>query len=386
MQTPISITGIASLSPFGATAPEMWQHCQSGRPLFKKRDFSGSSVWIAPLGETAEKELTAFLDSHTNYSKLDRTVQLALVASRKAMDQATVVAGARTGINIGSSRGATRTFEKYHRDFLEGAPLSPFTSPSTTLGNISSWVGQELGTGGLQMEHSVTCSTSLHALLNGLAWLQADMADAFIVGGSEAALTPFTVAQMRALKLYTQSENMFCCESMRFQKKHNAMVLGEAASIAVLERGISSRTKAVVRGYGMGTETLAHGTSISEMGECFQKSMAAALISANFETVDALIMHAPGTVQGDISEKKAIDAVFGKKLPLLTSNKWLVGHTFAASGMLSVEMAVLMLKHNKFIENPFYGNSRHLPEKLKSIMINAVGFGGNAVSVVLSDK
>ena len=80
----------------------------------------------------------------------------------------------------------------------------------------------------------------------------------------------------------------------------------------------------------------------------------------------------------------SIKAVFGKELPLLTSNKWLVGHTFGASGMLNIEMAILMLKRNRFIENPFFSNERHLPKELKTILVNAVGFGGNAVSIIIS--
>jgi 3-oxoacyl-[acyl-carrier-protein] synthase II len=94
-------------------------------------------------------------------------------------------------------------------------------------------------------------------------------------------------------------------------------------------------------------------------------------------------MHAPGTVKGDVAEKNAIDILFKEKQPLLTSNKWMVGHTFAASGMLSIEMAIYMLQHNKFIENPFYSNPRSLPSTLKTVLVNAVGFGGNAVSIIL---
>jgi len=223
----------------------------------------------------------------------------------------------------------------------------------------------------------------MHALLNGMAWLQAEMADVFLVGGSEAALTPFTIAQMKALKLYSTSRHRMACESMRFQKKENTMILGEGAAVAVLERGISERTQAVIAGYGIASEKLEHNSSISENAECFQKSMRKALESASVETVDAVILHAPGTIKGDMAEKNAITIVFGKQLPLLTSNKWLVGHTFATSGMLSIEMAVLMLQKNKFIENPFFSNARHLPQKLQTVLVNAVGFGGNAVSVIL---
>ena len=111
--------------------------------------------------------------------------------------------------------------------------------------------------------------------------------------------------------------------------------------------------------------------------------MRKALDTANLETVDAIILHAPGTVKGDMAEKNAIDSIYGKQLPLLTSNKWLVGHTFATSGMLSIEMAVLMLQKNRFIENPFFANARHLPQEIKTVMVNAVGFGGNAVSIIL---
>ena len=115
----------------------------------------------------------------------------------------------------------------YHTDFLQTGKVSPFTSPTTTLGNISSWVSQELGTKGLQIDQSVTCSTAMHALLNGIAWLQADMAQGFLVGGSEAALTPFTIAQMQAIKLYSKAAHDSPCESMGFQKTKNTMVLRE---------------------------------------------------------------------------------------------------------------------------------------------------------------
>jgi len=99
------------------------------------------------------------------------------------------------------------------------------------------------------------------------------------------------------------------------------------------------------------------------------------------DEIDAIVMHAPGTIQGDMSEYQAIQGVFGKNLPLLTTNKWLLGHTFGASGMLSIEMAILMLKHQKFIPSPFYDQKQKGP--LKYIMVNAVGFGGNAVSILL---
>lgn len=338
--------------------------------------------WVSCISEESEQAISSLIAENHNYKNLDRTVLLAILNGRNCLKDVKFPKG-RIGINMGSSRGATGLFEVYHKQFLEREKVSPFTSPTTTLGNISSWVAQDLGIEGVTIDHSVTCSTAMHAILNGIAWLQADMADTFLVGGSEAALTPFTLAQMKALKLSATSNNVLACESMRFEKTKNSMVLAEGSAMAVLERGVSEKTKAIIAGYGFASEILEHNSSISEHADCFQKSMRHALASANLETVDVIVMHAPGTVKGDRAEKNAIDVVFERQLPLLTSNKWLLGHTFGASGMFSIELAVMMLQHNKFIENPYFSNARHLTEQLQTIMVNAVGFGGNAVSIIL---
>tara|TARA_A100000171_G_C2139849_1_gene154075 strand:- start:3985 stop:5148 length:1164 start_codon:yes stop_codon:yes gene_type:complete len=375
---PISIAAITTVSALGASSDKVWQHYRDGIPLFS--EWNGTIV--SKVSSEIETELQQLQQQNDRYKNLDRSVLLAILVAKKCA-QKFEFQSKNTGVNIGSSRGATGLFEKYHQDFQQHGKVSPFASPTTTLGNISSWVAQDLGADGVAIDHSVTCSTAMHALLNGIAWLQAEMADIFVVGGSEAALTPFTIAQMKALKLYSASRHRMACESMRFQKKENTMVLGEGAGVAILERGISEKTQAVIAGYGIASEQLEHNSSISENADCFQKSMRRALDSANLETVDAVILHAPGTVKGDVAEKNAINLVFGKQLPLLTSNKWLVGHTFATSGMLSIEMAVLMLQKNKFIENPFFANARHLPQELQTVLVNAVGFGGNAVSIIL---
>ena len=79
------------------------------------------------------------------------------------------------------------------------------SSPTTTLGNISSWVAHELNQKGLVVSHSITCSTALHGLVNAVAYLHSGMAEEFIIGGTEAANTPFSIAQMKALKIYASN-------------------------------------------------------------------------------------------------------------------------------------------------------------------------------------
>ena len=167
------------------------------------------------------------------------------------------------------------------------------------------------------------------------------------------------------------------------------MVLGEGAAVCCLELGRKENALAFIEGIGYATEILEHNISISAEAICFQKSMAMALQNTPLSEVDAIVMHAPGTIKGDLTEYRAIEKLFGNNLPLLTTNKWKIGHTFGASGILSVEMAILMLQHKQFIGVPFLSDSnpfrvQNSERVIKKVLVNAVGFGGNAVSVLLS--
>lgn len=389
---PISITAISSISTLGISSQEIWQNYLKQQHMFTKKEFSDKAEWVAALSNSAQEEIEVLRNSDAKYKKLDDSVLFALYASRKAVTDAKWKSGDDFGINIGSSRGATALFEKYHSEFLENAKTDTLTSPTTTLGNISSWIAHDLKSKGPEISHSITCSTALHSVLNGIAWLKSGMANKFLVGGSEAPLTPFTVAQMKALKIYAKAdvtlsavegkrEEMFPSQALNLDKKQNTMILGEGASVACLENGISERTLAVISGVGYATEVLKHNISISSDAECFQRSMKMALGDTNPDEVDVIVMHSPGTIKGDLSEYKAIEKVFTSKTPFLTTNKWKVGHTFGASGMLSVELAVLMLQHQQSINTPF--DTQKPLSSIKTVMVNAVGFGGNAVSVYL---
>lgn len=383
MPTTISITAIASISGLGNDQDVIWQNYLNDNHCFIETSIGNQNTAIAPLNSESKKKISELKKSDTKYRSLDNSVLFALAASRKAIEKAGWQNNTAFGINIGSSRGATELFEKHHLDFIQSGKVETLASPTTTLGNISSWVSHDLQSQGPEISHSITCSTALHALLNGIAWLKSGMADKFLVGGSEAPLTDFTIAQMRALKIYSKNSDEFPCRASDLNKKQNSLVLGEGAAVCCLEIGRTDKTIAVIEGIGYATEILEHNVSVSTEATCFQKSMKMALENTKLSEVDAIVMHAPGTIKGDLSEYKAIQKIFGNDLPLLTTNKWKIGHTFGASGMLSIEMAILMLQNQTFIGVPF-AEAKTEKKPLRKIMVNAVGFGGNAVSVLLS--
>jgi 3-oxoacyl-(acyl-carrier-protein) synthase len=190
---------------------------------------------------------------------------------------------------------------------------------------------------------------------------------------------------MHALKIYSKETSEYPCRAFDFTKTKNTMVLGEGAAIACLEVGENQNALAYIEGIGYATDDIEHNISISDEANCFQKSMKMALQNTKLEDVDAIVMHAPGTLKGDTSEYKAIQKTFNQNMPMLTTNKWKVGHTFGASGMLNMEMAIMMMQHNQFIEVPF-AEKQTIRKEIKKVLINAVGFGGNAVSILLSKE
>lgn len=380
LKQPVYIHSIASISALGMTSAEIWNNYLHENSLFQKLEATKKEYWVSKLSDAATSYLNTIISSDSKYKHLDKSVGMAILVARECIENSNF-SNKNIGINFGSSRGATTLFEKYHTDFINEGSVSTFTSPATTLGNISSWVSHDLQTNGPEISHSITCSTGLHALLNGIAWLQSGMSYQFLVGASEAPLTLFTLSQMTALKVYSNEDNALANRCLDFGKTSNTMVLGEAAACLLLSLS-SEKAIAKITGIGFATEILSCSTSISTEAECFQKSMKMAIGSYAVDDIDAIVMHAPGTIQGDKTEFEAIKKVFGNQLPLLTSNKWKVGHTFATSGLLSVELALMMLQNQYFIETPFYKNII-TTKKLNRILVNAVGFGGNAVSILI---
>lgn len=383
MHQPIAITAIASISPLGHSSEILWEKYCDDSHCFNLHQFGPNQAFAAFLPENSKQEVQNLRNSDHKYKFLDKSVLYGIYASRMAVKSAGWKIGDNFGINIGSSRGATDLFEKHHTEFLKTGKVNTLASPVTTLGNISSWVSHDLQSDGPEISHSITCSTALHAMLNGIAWLKAGMSEKFLVGGSEAPLTDFTIAQMKALKIYANQDQEYPCQALNMEKEKNTMILGEGASVCCLEIGEKENAVGYIAGIGYATEVLEHNISISTDAVCFQKSMAMALRNCDISEVDAIVMHAPGTRVGDLSEMKAIEKVFGDNLPLLTSNKWKIGHTFGASGMLSVELALLMMREQHFVGVPFT-NRISKKAKIRKVLVNAVGFGGNAVSILLS--
>ncbi len=382
MDTKISILSIESISPIGVDYDIIWANYLNSDHYITEQEFDKVPSLVASLSKKEQRLIEDLRLSNSKYKNLDETVLLSIIVSRQAISKANWTKDDTIGVNIGSSRGATKLFENYHQTYLKDGKLNTLASPTTTLGNISSWVAHDLQTKGPNLSHSITCSTGLHSLLNGIAWLNSGMSTKFMIGASESPLTGFTIAQMKGLKIYGLTNQDYPCQALNLKKTKNSMILGTAASSICIEKGESKNALAYIIGYGFSTEPLEHNVSISTNADCLQDSMKMALKNTPPSEVDIIITHTPGTIKGDSSELNAIDIVFGAKKPNITCNKWKIGHTFASSGLLSLQLGVMMLEKQQFIPIPYLKHKQ--PKKIEKILINSVGFGGNAVSILVS--
>ncbi len=286
-------------------------------------------------------------------------------------------------IGAGSSRGATGLFEHYLEQAAEDK-LSPLASPTTTLGNLSSWLAYHLRSQGMVSEHSVTCSSGLYSLFNGIAWLRADMCSHYLACGTEAPLTGFTLAQMQALGIYSKGNDIWPSRPFASDYGQSGMMLGEGAVSCLVEKD-AAQALARISGIGHAHELIPSKTGITSNGEAVQKAIKQALYEAGLVTADVVIAHGPGTSAGDRAEWNGIQEA-AHATPYLTTNKHIIGHTLGASGLFSVEYAIALLHGMKPLQLPYitFTNQGKAPEQVNHVLVTSTGFGGNAFAVVLS--
>jgi 3-oxoacyl-(acyl-carrier-protein) synthase len=146
----------------------------------------------------------------------------------------------------------------------------------------------------------------------------------------------------------------------------------------------------VLLGIGWAVEPIPSATGVSSDGNAFKAAMAMALAQMQqygCSGVDCVVAHAPGTLKGDAAELAAIYSVFGSDVDVL-STKHLTGHTYGASGMVSLQLASSLLT-----EQAEWGGFPYLScikqpslRPPKTVAINTAGFGGNSISIIVANR
>ena len=392
----IVITGCGSISPLGYDRQAIYSNYLNEDTCIVNKPFNTKLYPVAPLPKQADEQLINLIFENPKCKKVDKTVLMAMKTAKMAFEQAGWAAspGKITGVNFGSSRGSTALYEQLHEEFLRDREkrTAVFTSPLTTLGYVSNQVAAYLNISGPIINTSITCSTGIQAICNAIAWIRAGMAGRFIVGGTEAPLTRFTIAQVEAMGIYSKLLNdKYPCAPLSTEKKGlDTFVLGEGACAFTIEKMNIMELKArkplaIVESVGFSFEKPPSLTGIGDDGSLIAASMKMAMEHMLTDNnIDLVMLHCPGTAKGDGAELNAIRSVFRNEIPNLFSNKWKIGHSYSASPALSVGLALICLQNNFSPAFPYLTEIKNRKRNIRKIMINATGFGGNATSIIIS--
>ena len=398
MDRALIIRGLSTISPLGTARDDIARLLEDPTPPavpFAERN----NRPIFPLTRSGD-ELVRAVAAEERYSRLDRVAHLAIAAARGTLDAAHGRHGEIGCVTIGSSRGATQALERTIAGFAVDATKVPTeTSPTTTAGNISSWVAQEFiarsSRGGAALPvatigTSMTCSSAFQSLLTATAFVRSGMSSAAIFGGAEACLTPYTIAHLEALRIYSDGPMPWPCRPCgSVSVASNTVALGEGAGTAILikDDGVRLDGDLEILGIGWAVEETPTATGLSADGRAFERSMRMALAELpSAVSVDTVVVHAPGSVKGDEAELSAVSRVLSDEV-MVVSTKHLTGHTYGASGMVSLALAQALIGGAQWGGFPYESAARGRQKGASQVvLINTAGFGGNSVSVIVGRR
>jgi len=338
--------------------------------------------------------------NYTNYispkeaNRMDKSTQFSIVATMQAMEDSKMKINEEDpysiGVIIGSGIGGIGTFEKQHKVLLEKGPnrVSPFFIPMM-ISNISAGeIAIKIGAKGPNGVINTACAASTHAIGIAFKLLQKGDAQVIISGGTEAAITPMSLAgfcKMRALSIQNNNPN---CASRPFDKERDGFVMGEGSGILILEtlqhaKKRNAKIYAEILGFGM-TADAYHITAPSPEGDSTSQAMKIALEDAKIKPSQIDYINAHGT------------SVFGKHAYNLkiSSNKSMTGHLLGASGGVEAIATALTIKEDVIPPTINYNSPdpdcdlNYVPNKaehklVKYALSNSFGFGGHNGVIIL---
>ena len=406
MKRRVVITGIGVVSPIGSGA-EFWENVKIGKcgisPIesFDTTDFS-----VKLAAEVKDFDPTLYMDKKES-KRQDRYSQFAIAAADIAVKDSGLdiekVDSDRFGVIVGSAVGGIHTIEAEHEKLLAKGPgkVSTFFIPMMLSNIASGLVAIKYQAKAVNICTVTACATGANAIGESYKRIQDGICDVMIAGGSEAAITPCSIAGFSALTTLSTTTNVNRA-SIPFDKERHGFVMGEGAGIMVLEdydhavaRG--AKIYAELAGYGATCDAY-HMTSPDPSSEGASKAMLNAVKDAgiNPEDVGYINAHGTSTLYNDKFETQAIKNIFkenAKNVPI-SSTKSMTGHLLGAAGAVEAIVCAKALEDgyipatiNHQVTDPeldlnFVPNIG-IEKEFDYALSNAFGFGGHNASLVL---
>ena len=402
----VVITGLGALAPNGNSANLFWSAIKSSTSGIAPISYFDPSNHRATIaGELKDFDAAEFIDPK-EIRKLDPFSIFALVASMEAIESAKLdlenINLDRAGVIIGTGIGGIQTLENEHDVINAKGPrrVSPqFVAkmiPNIAGGHLS----MKFGFRGPSQTVISACASSNDAIGIALRLIRYGDADIILTGGTEASITPLTIAGFANMRALSQNTDNPTAASRPFDADRNGFVLSEGSGMLVIESEEHALKRgapilAELAGYGS-TDDAFHITQPAPEGLGAYKAMEKAILDSeiNPENIDYINAHGTSTPFNDKNESKAINNLFIDSLNKLkiSSTKSMTGHLLGAAGGLEAIATVKSIVNqiipptiNYETPDPECASLDYTPNhaveaEINAALSNTFGFGGhNAV-------
>ncbi len=406
MTTPsIVITGLGATTPVGGDVPSTWAAWLAGKSGVVSLTEEWATELPARIAGCIAVEPSEVMD-RVEMRKLDRSQQLALIASREAWADSglTEVDPTRLAVVVATGvGGVTSLLEQYDILRERGASrVSPHTVPMLMPNGPAAVVGLELGARAGVHTPVSACASGAEAIAFGARLIREGKCDVVVAGGTEGCIHPLTLAAFAAMRALSTRNDDPTRASRPYDLDRDGFVMGEGAGLLVME----SASHAAARGAriyveyaGSGITADAHHIAQPDPeGRGATSAMQQALVDAGLSASDIVHVnaHATSTPQGDIAEAGAIRQALGSAADraIVTATKSMTGHLLGGAGAVESIAAILAITNrlvpptiNLERQDPAInldvasGAPRPLPVGPIAALNNSFGFGGHNVAL-----
>ncbi|PIQ29010.1 beta-ketoacyl-[acyl-carrier-protein] synthase II [bacterium (Candidatus Blackallbacteria) CG17_big_fil_post_rev_8_21_14_2_50_48_46] len=403
----VVVTGAGVISPLGNNLPDFWRNLlagENGISTITRFDTTGFPTRIA--GQVKDFDVHAWIE-HKEARRMAPFTQFAVGAALEALQRAGLKIDAgnadQIGVSLGCGIGGMQVIEDQHRILLEKGPhrVSPLLIPMFIPNMAAGQVAIQTGARGPNNCPVTACASASHAIGDAFRILQRGDAQAMITGGTEAAITPLSMAGFASAKTMSTRNDDPEHASRPFDRQRDGFVMGEGSGILILETLSHAQARgaeilAEVAGFGM-TGDAYHITAPSPDGEGLVRAIQIALKDAALSPfeIDYINAHGTSTPLNDITETKAIHQVFAEAASQLvvSSTKSMTGHLLGAAGGIEAIASVMSLREQ--IVHPTRNFEESDPEcdldyvpgqarkmQVRAVLSNNMGFGGHNACLV----
>jgi 3-oxoacyl-[acyl-carrier-protein] synthase II len=401
----VVVTGVGAITPIGNTPSEYWEGLLSGRngiDYITAFDASKHDCRIA--GEVKNFDPHEYME-RKEAKRTDRFAQFAIATAKQAISDAQLIINdlnaEQIGVMIGSGVGGIKVLEDQQTVYLNRGPdrCSPFMIPMMIANMAAGLTAIHTGAKGPNSCSVTACAAGSNAIGDAFRLIQNGYAQAMICGGSEAAVTPLSVAGFAAARaLSTRNDPKKACRP--FDKDRDGFVMGEGSGILILEelehalkRG--ARIYGEMIGYGMTCDAY-HMTSPVPGGLGAARAMELAITDAKLkpEMISYINAHGTSTPANDVTETAAIKKALGDHAYkiAISSTKSMTGHLLGGSGGIEAVATVLVIANDHIPPTIHLDHSDdgcdldYVPhisraQKVDVALSNSFGFGGHNVTL-----